>query len=156
MGTYVVERRTVVHAPAERVRAHVRDFHQWVTWSPWEGLDPELDRVYSGPEAGEGARYAWSGNRKAGRGSMRITEDAPGRTAVLLEFLKPFRSTAEVSFDYAGSGDTEAGTEVTWRMQGEQTGLMGVVGKVVPMDKLIGKDLERGLARLKAVCEDTA
>lgn len=155
MGTYVVERRTVVHAPADQVRARVRDFHQWVTWSPWEGLDPELDRTYSGAEAGEGARYAWSGNRRAGRGSMRITGDGPDRTDVHLEFEKPFRSTSQVGFAYAAAADG-SGTEVTWRMQGEQTGLMGVVGKLVPMDKLIGTDLEKGLARLKAVCEETA
>lgn len=153
MGTYVVERRILVHAPVARVHERVHDFHQWVTWSPWEGVDPELDRVYSGPDSGVGARYAWSGNRKAGRGSMRITGASPERVEVLLEFLKPFRSTAEVTFALA---PTEAGTEVTWRMQGEQTGLMGVVGRVVPMDRLIGPDLEKGLARLKAVAEETA
>ena len=30
---------------------------------------------------------------------------------------------------------------------------MGSVGKVVTMDKLVGKDFEKGLARLKAVAE---
>ncbi|KQT93663.1 transcriptional regulator [Marmoricola sp. Leaf446] len=153
MGTYVVERRVLVHAPAERVHERVADFRQWVSWSPWEGLDPALDRVYSGPDAGVGSRYAWSGNRKAGRGSMQVTGASPDRIDVQLEFLKPFRSTAAVVFELA---PTDAGTEVTWRMEGEQTGLMGVVGRVVPMDRLIGKDLERGLARLKAVSEETA
>jgi hypothetical protein len=28
-----------------------------------------------------------------------------------------------------------------------------VVGRILPMDKLIGKDFEKGLARLKAVAE---
>ena len=51
---------------------------------------------------------------------------------------------------------TDAGTEVTWHMTGEQTGLMGVVGRVVKMDKLIGPDFEKGLARLKAAAETPA
>ena len=38
-------------------------------------------------------------------------------------------------------------------MSGEQTGVMGVVGKVMKMDRLIGPDFEKGLARLKAVAE---
>lgn len=153
MGSYLVERSTLVHAPVARVHDRIANFHQWVTWSPWEDLDPELDRVYSGPDAGVGARYAWSGNRKAGRGSMEITGDSAEVVELRLEFLKPFRSTSDVAFVLTPGA---SGTEVTWRMQGEQTGLMGVLGKVVPMDRLIGKDLERGLARLKAVCEETA
>ena len=38
-------------------------------------------------------------------------------------------------------------------MAGEQSGLMGVFGKVVPMDRLVGPDFEKGLARLKTVAE---
>ena len=38
-------------------------------------------------------------------------------------------------------------------MTGEQRGLMAVVGKVIPMDRLVGKDFERGLTRLKAAAE---
>ncbi len=38
-------------------------------------------------------------------------------------------------------------------MTGEQKGLMSVLGKVYSMDRLIGPDFEKGLARLKAVAE---
>ncbi len=30
---------------------------------------------------------------------------------------------------------------------------MGLIGKVVSMDRLVGKDFEKGLARLKAAAE---
>ena len=39
-------------------------------------------------------------------------------------------------------------------MTGEQKGLMGLFGKFVSMDKMIGPDFEKGLARLKAVAEE--
>ena len=39
-------------------------------------------------------------------------------------------------------------------MTGEQKGLMAVFGKFMSMDKLIGPDFEKGLARLKAVAEE--
>jgi carbon monoxide dehydrogenase subunit G len=49
---------------------------------------------------------------------------------------------------------TSGGTDVTWRMAGEHGGLMmSLFSKVISMDKLIGKDFEKGLARLKAVAE---
>ena len=178
MADYLVSRSTSVDAPPERVHDLVEDLRAWTQWSPWEGVDPELERTYSGPERGVGARYAWKGNRKAGAGSMEVTSVQPEAVGVHLEFLKPFRSTSEVTFriapatpsggpgdpgDPATSGDSAtpgdsgtsggARTEVTWEMRGTRSGVMGVVARVVPVDRLIGGDFEKGLARLRAVAE---
>ena len=38
-------------------------------------------------------------------------------------------------------------------MTGEQKGMMAIFGKFMNMDKMIGPDFEKGLARLKAVAE---
>ena len=38
-------------------------------------------------------------------------------------------------------------------MTGEHKGVAGLVGKLFRMDKLVGKDFEKGLARLKAAAE---
>lgn len=150
MPDYLVSRSTSVDAPPARVHDLVEDFHAWTQWSPWEGVDPELERRYSGPDRGVGAAYAWEGNRKAGAGSMEITSVTDETVGVHLEFLKPFRSTSEVTFRIVPSG---AGSEVTWEMRGTRTGVMGVLGRVVPVDKLVGKDFDKGLARLRAVAE---
>jgi hypothetical protein len=150
MGSYSVARTVTVKAPASRVHELVNDFHRWTAWSPWEDLDPDLERTYSGPDEGVGAHYAWKGNRKAGAGSMEITESSAEDIAVALEFLKPFKSTSTTVFTFVPAGET---TEVTWQMTGDQKGLMAVFGKVMSMDKLIGPDFEKGLARLKAAAE---
>ena len=151
MGHYEVVRSATVDADPARVHDLVDDFHQWVAWSPWEGLDPALERTYTGPDRGVGAHYSWQGNRKAGQGTMEITGSTPEQIDVALRFMRPFASTSAVTFEIVPAGPDR--TEVTWRMRGEQTGLWGVLGKVVPMDRLIGKDFEKGLARLKAVAE---
>ena len=151
MGNYTVERSITVNAPTPRVHGLVDDFHNWVNWSPWEDLDPELQRTYTGPDRGVGAHYAWSGNRKAGAGSMEITRSTPEGIAIALEFLKPFKSTPTTEFSFAPDGDE---TVITWTMTGEQKGLMSVFGRVFSMDKMIGPDFEKGLARLKAVAEE--
>ena len=54
-ATYTVERTAVVPAPPQRVFDLVSDFHLWRRWSPWEDLDPDLRRTYSGADAGTGA-----------------------------------------------------------------------------------------------------
>ena len=82
---------------------------------------------------------------------MEITGSAPDRIEIELAFLKPMRNTQQVEFVLTPNG---AGTEVTWRMSGQHEGvLMNLFSKVVSMDKLIGKDFEKGLTRLKAVAE---
>lgn len=150
MGSYRVVRSATIEADPALVHRLVNDFHEWPAWSPWEDLDPALERGYSGAESGAGAHYAWSGNRRAGRGTMEITGTSPERVDVRLAFEKPFRSTSDVTFDLAPEA---GGTRVTWTMTGEQRGLQALLGKVVPMDRLVGKDFEKGLARLKAAAE---
>ena len=151
MAGYTVERGSTIAAPTHLVHALVDDFHQWPLWSPWEDIDPDLQRTYTGPEAGVGSRYAWSGNRRAGAGSMEVTRSTPEQIDITIEFLKPFRSTTQTTFLLDATDGSE--TRVLWRMTGEHRGLMGVMGRVMSMDRMIGPDFEKGLARLKIVAE---
>jgi hypothetical protein len=152
MGNFEVSRRTVIAAEPARIHALIDNFHQWRLWSPWEDADPQLARTYTGPESGVGARYAWRGNRKAGAGAMEIKADAEREIGVELTFEKPFKATNFVTFTLA---PVVGGTEVTWKMTGTRSGMMGVLGKVFPIDNLIGKDFDKGLARLKTIAEST-
>src|SRR5215218_7062738 len=137
MSTYEVTRSTSVRAAPGTVLALVDDLHHWTQWSPWEDLDPHLQRSYSGPTSGVGARYAWKGNRKAGEGSMEITRAEPDGVELDLRFLKPFSSSSSVRLALT---PTSTGTDVTWSMTGESPGgIAGLFTKVVPMDRLVGK-----------------
>ncbi|MCP9000415.1 SRPBCC family protein [Pseudarthrobacter sp. RMG13] len=148
MSTYEVTRSALIPAPAEDVFPLVNSFLEWTKWSPWENVDPELNRSYSGSEAGVGATYAWSGNRKAGSGNMEIVEsDAPRSIKVRLEFTKPFKAVNPTTFTFTPA---DGGTQVTWRMTGENKGLAKIFAMVVNMDKMVGGDFERGLAALSA------
>jgi hypothetical protein len=149
MARFEMSRFTTIEAPPERVHALLDDFHEWRQWSPWEDVDPDLERTYTGPDRGVGAHYAWSGNNKAGQGTMEITESTPSTVAVDLRFLKPFKAENVTRFDLAPAGD---GTRVTWTMTGHRGAVMGLMGKLF-FDQAIGKDFDRGLARLKAAAE---
>lgn len=150
MGTYTVTRSVDVDRDPATCHALVDDFHVWARWSPWEDVDPDLRRTYSGPDRGVGARYAWSGNRKAGRGSMEIVGSTPEQIDVRLVFEKPWKADNPVAFRFEPTG---AATRVTWTMTGDNRGVAAVFAKVVTMDKLLGNDFEKGLSRLKAVAE---
>ncbi|MCC5947334.1 MAG: SRPBCC family protein [Nitriliruptoraceae bacterium] len=150
---YQVERRTRIHAPASVVRSRIVDLRRWESWSPWEGLDPAQERTYGGPDAGEGAWYAWRGNRKAGEGRMEVTHADDERVDVALRFVKPFRSEAINTFQFVEDDDA---TEVVWSMRGENTTLMRVMGVFMSMEKMLGGQFDQGLASLKAEAEADA
>jgi hypothetical protein len=144
--TYTVERSRTIQAGPDDIRPLLTDFRNWRHWSPWEEVDKDLHRAYSGSHAGIGAHYAWNGNRKAGAGTMEITGLDEERVEIQLEFVKPFKSTNTTTFVLQPVG--EKATEVTWRMVGPRPFLMRVLGPVLNPDKLVGGDFERGLARL--------
>jgi hypothetical protein len=151
MGDFEVVRGTTIAAPRERVHGLIDDFHAWREWSPWEDLDPNLKRDYSGAESGVGAKYAWEGNRKAGKGDMEIVSSTPERIEVRLVFEKPWKASNQVVYELTPAGG--AATDVTWRMRGRTTGFAALFGRIFTMDRLVGKDFEKGLARMKAAAE---
>lgn len=152
MPQYTVVRKASINSAPDRVHALIDDFHHWKLWSPWEALDPDLRRQFSGPVAGEGAHYSWAGNKKAGSGSMEITASTPEQIAIVVHFVKPFKATNDTVFDILPSGH---GTEVTWTMTGHTTGFLGLMSRVYSMDKVIGPDFEKGLSQLKSVAESS-
>lgn len=152
--TYRVQRTVTIAAPPERVHLQIADFRRWTAWSPWEDVDPALQREYSGPEAGAGAVYRWSGNRRAGTGRMEIVESVPPRLVRIdLHFEKPFRARNETVFLIEPEG---TGSSVTWVMTGKVTLGTKVMSLFSSMDRMLGPDFEKGLTRLKTVSEARA
>lgn len=145
-GTTVVERTERIAATPEELARRIADLPGWVDWSPWEGLDAGLDRQYGGEPGTVGSSYAWSGNRKAGAGRMEITAiDADG-VGIALDFTKPFPSSNRIRFVLTPEGD---GTRVIWRMESPRT----FMTRLFNVEKLVGKDFEKGLRQLKQVVE---
>jgi Polyketide cyclase / dehydrase and lipid transport len=149
MPAFSSTRTILVDAPPSSILPLLADFRAWVQWSPWEGLDPDLQRTYIGE--GVGASYAWSGNNKAGQGSMTMTGIAPDRVDVDLVFEKPFKATNQVVFELEPRGEQ---TEVAWSMTGERNVVFALMGKLY-FDKAIRKDFDKGLAALKSAVEQT-
>ena len=145
-----VERSTRIVASPATLYALLNSFDKFDQWSPWADLDPNVKVERSGPPAGVGARYAWHGNADVGAGSQEIIETTPDamvRIRLMFDgFDQPSTSTLAITPDGNGS-------RVTWSMDSDlgnnpmhrYFGLM--------MDKYIGQDYEKGLARLKTLAE---
>jgi hypothetical protein len=150
-NSFRIERSAVIGAAPNAVFPLINDFHEWVKWSPWEGIDPNLQRTYEGAASGPGAKYHWVGNKQVGEGRMTILESKPGEfVTIKLEFLKPFAATNQANFKFTPSG---AGTQVTWSMEGKNNFMMKGFSLLMNMDKMVGKDFEKGLANLNAAVQ---
>jgi carbon monoxide dehydrogenase subunit G len=149
--SFSVQRTASIKAPPEKIFPLINDLHRWGSWSPWEKMDPEMKRTYSGSAAGKGAAYAWQGNSKVGEGRMEIADTSPpSKVTIKLDFLKPFEAHNTAEFTLEPKGDS---TNVTWTMYGPSAYIHKVIGVFVSMDKMIGKDFETGLANLKSAAE---
>ena len=146
-----VQRTTSIKASPEKIFALINDLHRWDSWSPWEKMDPAMQRTFSGATAGKGAVYAWQGNSKVGEGRMEIADASPpSRVMIKLDFIKPIEGHNTAEFTLDPNGDS---TNVTWSMYGPSGYIAKVIGVFASMDKMIGKDFETGLANMKAVAE---
>jgi Polyketide cyclase / dehydrase and lipid transport len=150
-ANFSVVRETDFNATPAKVFAQINDFHHWAAWSPWEKMDPNLVRNFSGETSGAGAKYSWVGNKKVGEGSMEITHSVPSTNMQLdLHFLKPFKADNVTEFTLSPSGK---GTHFKWEMRGQTPFMLRVMKLFFNMDKIVGKDFENGLANLKAIVE---
>jgi len=150
-ATLRVQRAISINAPPERIFSLISDFHQWLSWSPYEQKDPAMKRTYSGAERGSGAVYAWDGDKNVGSGRMEILEtSAPQKIVIKLDFFTPFEGHNTAEFTMLPQGD---GTHVTWLMHGPANFMSRLIQVFMNLDNLIGKDFEAGLANLKTITE---
>ena len=145
-----VERSIHVNAPADKIAPHINDLKKWGSWSPWEKVDPDMKREYSGAETGVGAKYAWDGDSNIGAGKIEVTESTPEKIAFNLDFLRPMEAHNVAEFLMTPDGE---GTKLTWAMQGDNTFMGKVIQVFLSMDDMVGKPFDEGLNSLKNLAE---
>lgn len=145
-----VERSANIDAPPATVFALVNSFRQFDKWSPWADKDPAMKVVRSGPEYGVGAHYAWAGNGEVGAGSQEIVASVPNREVTLELHFSGFDGISESIFTIAPQ---DQGSRITWALDSRlgDNPINRYFGLF--MDKMVGPDYVRGLARLKALAE---
>ena len=150
-NSFRVQRTAVIKAPADKLFALIDDLKLFNNWNPFEKKDPSVRGEYSGAASGVGAAYAWRG-KKVGEGRMEITESqAPNKVTMQLDFVKPFKARNTAEFTLQPQGDRL--TVVTWAMHGPSPYISKLMGVILDMDRLIGKDFEAGLEDLKTLTE---
>ncbi|OMP76708.1 hypothetical protein BW716_23635 [[Flexibacter] sp. ATCC 35208] len=143
-----VVRVRVISATPAAVFQQINTVRNWENWSPWHQADPHMKLLYTDTESGIGAAYSWeSQNRQIGKGAMMITSSRLDEfIATDMHFME--QGLAKATFKLE---PVPGGTSVTWTMTAELgrnpfKKFMGLL-----MDKWVGKDFEKGLAKLESV-----
>jgi hypothetical protein len=146
---WTVQRQGAIPGPPANVFSYMDDLHKFLEWSPWAKLDPAMKLTYGSPASGSGANFSWEGNGKVGAGKMTITESRPSDLVRCeFAFYKPWCCTNTHEFALKPEGSQ---TIVTWTTKGQAPFFFKMILVFVSCDSMMAKDLERGLASLKAL-----
>jgi hypothetical protein len=148
--TFHFERTKTINATPEKIQPLIADFRNWPQWSPWEKLDPTMQRTFSGTANGPGSIYEWSGNSDVGSGRMEIVAATPTDVSIKLDFIEPMATSNLTKFTLAPAGTA---TNVIWTMDGPMPYMSKLMTVFVSMESLLSKDFEQGLTDLKAAAE---
>lgn len=147
---YDVSRKVIIDAPGQLVFRQVQYWKNWQAWSPWAEMDSTMQVTFEGVDGTLGSAYQWTGAR-VGSGKMTNTGIKAGEQIDYhLHFLKPWDSESD---GYVRLADTPAGTEVTWGFYGTTPFPWNILNLFLSMDKMLGKDFDRGLQLLKQQVE---
>lgn len=149
--SFRVERSALIEAPADRIFPLIADLETMNSWNPFNRREAGSTAEYIGPRSGVGAKFAFDGP-KSGTGTIEITDArVPSLVAMRLLMSKPMAADNHIEFNLRPEG---SGTRVAWSMDGACDRLLPkLVGMVMNMDKMVGGEMETGLARVKSIAE---
>ncbi|MBQ8104475.1 MAG: SRPBCC family protein [Afipia sp.] len=150
-NTFRIERSIDINAPADKIFPLITDYKNWGSWSPYEHVDPAMQRTYSGAPTGKGSVYEWSGNKNIGHCRLEILDATPASLVVIkLDFFSPFEAHNIAEFTMRPLGST---TTVPWAMHGPAPYMAKIMHMVFKMDRMVGGQFQQGLTSMKAVAE---
>lgn len=146
-----VERSVDIATGPEVPFPYIADFTQWVKWSPWEHVDPDLKRLFGNPFKGMGASYGWSGNDRVGEVRLQIkTARLPNGVFIDAEYKRPWRGNDQMVFKFDPTPD---GTRVTWTLTGPLSFGDRLGELLSKREARMAPAFEAGLAKLKQLSE---
>jgi len=152
-GHYKVVRSVYIKSKPELVYDLTSNFVKWKLWVPWtKALDSTAVFEMVGKEGQAGTIWRWTG-KILGNGQMTSTAYIPGQLfSYDLEFNKgKYRSKGKITIEQAADS-----CKVSWIDEGD-LGINPIARYFgLGMDKMMGPDFQKGMSKLKTVCEARA
>ncbi len=149
---YVVEKTITINKPALQIFNYVKYLKNQNEYSKWALMDTAMKKTFTGTDATVGFTSAWqSNNKNVGQGEQEIKKIEDGKKIDYeIRFKKPFESLMN-SFLSTDSISTNL-TMVKWNIHGVNPYPINLMNLF--MNKMVGGDIEIGLANLKNKMEN--
>lgn len=149
---YSIGREVIINRPGQEVFDYVKMLKNQDYYSKWVMADPNKKKDFRGTDGTVGFVYAWDGNKEAGKGEQEITKIKEGEQVDSeLRFERPFKGIAQARTITEPIGNNQ--TKVKWHFDSSMNYPMNFMLLFMDMDKLLGKDMETSLERLKGILE---
>lgn len=152
-GDCKYEKSVSINAPVEKVWQNTNTLKAMDQWSPWNDLDPEMKKDWTGITGQPGEKVCWdSKNKNAGKGCQELekVDEAGKRIDTKIKFLTPYESEANAYVIVVPEGN---GSKATWGFTSQIPYPFTLMKLFMNMENAVGKDYQKGLSRLKALSE---
>lgn len=148
---FYYERSGIINAPASKIFPYISDFKRGAEWSPYEKMDLNMKKTFTGADAQVGSVMAFEGNKDVGSGKLEILKIVPNELVeIKLTMIKPFYGENIIQYKLSPEA---GGTKFSWSMQGDG----GFIGKLMSVfidcEKMVAGQFSEGIANLKTVVE---
>ncbi|WP_228458684.1 SRPBCC family protein [Chryseobacterium aureum] len=147
------EKTISINAPVDKVWQNTNSLRAMDQWSPWNDLDPNMKKDWTGTTGQPGEKVCWdSKNENAGKGCQELkkVDEAGKRVDTEIRFLTPYESEANA---YVTVVPEEKGSKATWGFTSQIPYPFTLMKLLMNMEDAIGKDYQKGLSRLKTLSE---
>jgi uncharacterized protein YndB with AHSA1/START domain len=150
---YTITRDIIINKSKTTVFDFIKLLRNQNDYSYWATMDKDMRKEFRGTDGTPGFVSAWdSDNKNVGKGEQEILKVVDGeRIDYEIRFVKPFESVSYASMSAIAVSDTQ--TKVQWVFNGKMKYPMNLMLLFMNMEKMIGRDLEKGLNNLKTLLE---
>jgi uncharacterized protein YndB with AHSA1/START domain len=153
IGTkFYTEHHVTINRSPQQVFDYIKFTNNHDRFSVWNMADPEMKKENRGIDGTEGFVYAWdsSKNKNVGAGEQETKKIVEGqRIEYEIRFKRPMQSNAKSWFRLAPIEDNK--TDVAWGFANHMKMPMNLMKPV--FQKMVSKDLKKGLQNLKTIME---
>jgi hypothetical protein len=148
-----IDRSILITKPAQEVFDYLEITKNQDNFSTWNMTDPGMKKEYQGVDGQIGFIYKWdsNSNKNVGAGEQEIIKiDAGTSIEYSIRFSRPMKNVANSKFIIKQGNPNQ--THINWLFYGPTRFPMSLMKPV--FQKMLGKDLEKGLLNLKNVLEN--
>ena len=150
-GKFYYERNGLIEAPAEKIFPYISNFKLGDEWSPYEKVDPNMKKTFTGTDGAVGSTMEFEGNMDAGSGKLEIIKIVPNELVeIRLTMLKPVHGVNLVTYKLTPA---EKGTLFSWSMSGDGGFIGKLMAVLIDCEAMIGGQFSQGIASLKTLVE---